>query len=196
MATHPILVATVLLCDLVLHWTLPSSVCRSGPLLLQPSLLSAATAALPLGALSVAVALVDCIMTSSSDEITVVDSSSTFICTTDDDGWAKYGFSDAGSDTSKKVGRKKVVKAEVEKKDDEVEKKDEEEGRKAEEHEKSKENELVDKLNVMHLKPVTDPTPSKESLLVDSSPPDVSSRKSLCPSLFQKPMLSQLLWNR
>ena len=142
---HPILVASVLLCDLVLHWTLPSSVCRSGPLLLQLSLPFAATAALPLGDLSAAVAALPVlggIMSSSADEVNVIDSSTIFIGTTDDEGWAKYGFSDAGSDTSMKVSKKKEVK--VEKQDEDAGKKDEEGDKGPQELDTSKEDELID----------------------------------------------------
>ena len=74
-------------------------------------------------------------MSSSADDVNVIDSSTIFIGTTDDEGWAKYGFSDTGSDTATKVARKKKVK--VEEKGEDMDKKD------PEEQEKAKEDELV-----------------------------------------------------
>ena len=141
-------------------------VCRSGPLLLQLLLLFAATAALPLVAWSAALAalpLVGVVMASSGDDMTVVTSSSIFIGTTDDEGWAKYGVTE--SDSTKGVSRKKEVK--VEEKAEDSQKKD------PEKQEKEKEDELVNKMTTMDLKPVVDPTSSK-SLPVDPSSSEVS----------------------
>ena len=146
----------------------PLSVCRSGPLLLQLSLPFAAIAALPLVAWSAAIAALpvsDGVMSSSADDMNVIDSSTIFIGTTNDEGWAKYGFSDTGSDSAKKVARKKEVK--VEEKAEDSDKKN------PEEQEKDKEDELVDRMTVMDLRPVMDSTSSK-SLPVDPSPSEVS----------------------
>ena len=146
----------------------PPLVCRSGPLLLQLSLPFAATAALPLVAWSAAVAALPVfggVMASSADDMNVIDFSTIFIGTTDDEGWAKYGFPDTGSDSAKKVARKKEVKVE--------EKAEDSEKKKPEEQEKDKEDELVNRMTVMDLKPVVDSTSSK-SLPVDPSPSEVS----------------------
>ena len=93
-------------------------------------------------------------MASSSDELNIV-TTPIFIGTTDDEGWKKYGYSDSSAVPDKPLAKKKSdVK---------------------EEEDKEKEDELVDKLSGVPLKPVSDPTPSKESLPVTSSTPDVSS---------------------
>ena len=143
-------------------------------------------------------------MTSSGDDMTVIDSSTIFIGTTDDEGWAKYGVSDTGSDSTKNVARKKEVK--VEEKAEDSDKKD------PEEQEKDKEEELVNRMTVMDLKPVVDSTSSK-SLPVDPSLLRcllvvlmlvtlrslclhvMVTRKSLCLPMFLQPLKSQLLWN-
>ena len=90
-------------------------------------------------------------MSSLVNDINVVDSSAIFIGTTDDEGWAKYGFSDHGSDGSKPIARKK---AEVKKEEEEEDKE------KKHEKEQEKENEVLGKLSHMAIEPV----PSKEPL--------------------------------
>ena len=66
-------------------------------------------------------------MSTSTDDINVVDSSAIFIGTTDDEGWAKCGFSDTGSDASKPMARKKVEVKDEEAKEKEQEKEQEKE---------------------------------------------------------------------
>ena len=142
------------------------SVCRSGPLLLQLTPPSAAVAALPLGDLSAAVAALPVLvgtMSSSADDIHVVDSSAIFIGTTDDEGWAKHGFSDSGSDASKPMARKK---AEV--------KKEEEAKEKEQEKEQEKEDEVLGKLSHMAIELV----PTKEPLPKTTPPLDAAANDS------------------
>ena len=84
-------------------------------------------------------------MASSSDESNAV-TTPIFIGTRDDEGWSKYGYSDSSAVPDKPLATKKSdVKEEEDK-------------------EKEKEDELADKLSDMAIKPVSDPTPSKESL--------------------------------
>ena len=89
-------------------------------------------------------------MSSSAEDINMVDSSAIFIGTTDDEGWAKYGFSDHGSDGSKPMARKKA----------EVKKEEESAKEKEQEKEQEKEDEVIGKLSHMAI----DPVPSKEPL--------------------------------
>ena len=93
-------------------------------------------------------------MSSSADDINVVDSSAIFIGTTDDEGWAKYGFSDHGSDGSKPMARKKA----------EVKKEEEQAQETEQEKEQEKEDEVIGKLSHMAI----DPVPSKEPLPKDT----------------------------
>ena len=93
-------------------------------------------------------------MSSSAEDINIVDSSAIFIGTTDDEGWAKYGVSDHGSDGSKPMARKKA----------EVKKEDESAKEKEQEKEQEKEDEVIGKLSHMAI----DTVPSKEPLPKDA----------------------------